>query len=170
MYRTASLLRPPTPYFRAKLLYRVILPPLHTPPPPRRPLEPVCRTAVLHVYACCKCRRVVFVYQACRKQFENWSWPFSLISDGFLRPSSCRRDRWAESGCETTCYVLQHVRGQQLFHPSVLPRHVDRRSSRLLPHYRVREFVGGGGGGGGLTARRKHKSSLLRPPPPPSFS
>ena len=35
--------------------------------PPRGPLEPVCRTAVLHVYACCKCRRVVFVYQACRK-------------------------------------------------------------------------------------------------------
>ena len=60
---------------------------------------------------------------------------------------------------KTTCYVLHHVRGQQLFHPSVLPRHVDRRSSRLLPHYRVREFVGGG-----LTARRKRKSLLLRPP------
>ena len=82
-------------------------------------------------------------------------------SDGFLRPSSCRRGRWAESGYGTTCYVLQHVRGQQLFHPSVLPRHVDR----LLPHYRVRKFVGGGVGGG-LTARRKRKSSLLRPPPP----
>ena len=27
---------------------------------------------------------------------------------------------------------VDHVRGQQLFHPSVLPRHVDRRSSRLL--------------------------------------
>ena len=105
------------------------------------------------------------MYQACRKKLENWSWPFSLISDGFLRPSSCRRGRWAESGCETTCYVLQHVRGQQLFHPSVLPRHVDRKSSRLLPHYRLREFVEGGGGGGGLTARRKRKSSLLRPPP-----
>ena len=58
----------------------------------------------------------------------------------------------------------QHVCDQQLFHPSVLPRHVDRRSSRLLPHYRVREFVGGGGGG--LTERRKLKSSLLRPPLP----
>ena len=42
------------------------------------------------------------------------------------------------------CKKWQHVRGQQFFHPSVLPRHVDRRSARLLPHYRVREFVGGG--------------------------
>ena len=45
----------------------------------------------------------------------------------------------------------QHVCGQQLFHPSVLPQLVDRRSYRLLPHNRaslisVREFVGGGGG------------------------
>ena len=86
-----------------------------------------------------------------------------MISDGFLRPSSCRRGRWVESGYETTCYVLQHdVHGQQLFHPSVLPWHVDRRSSRLLPHYRVCKFVGGRGGG--LTARRKRKSSLLCPP------
>ena len=58
------------------------------------------------------------------------------------------------------CKKWRCVRGQQLFHPSVLPLHVDRRSSRLLPHYRVREFVGGG-----LTARRKRKSSLLRPSP-----
>ena len=39
LYSTASLLRParcytpPPPYFQAKLLYRVILPPLHAPPP-----------------------------------------------------------------------------------------------------------------------------------------
>ena len=168
MYRTASLLRParcyaPAPLFSGEITVKGYFTSITRPPPPRGPLEPVCRTAVLHVYACCKCRRVVFVYQACRKYLENWSWPFSLISDGFLRPSSCRRGRWAESGCETTCYVLQHVRGQQLFHPSVLPWHVDRRSSRLLPHYRVREFVEGGGGG--LTVRRKRKSSLLRPPP-----
>ena len=39
------------------------------------------------------------------------------------------------------CKKRQHIRGQQLFHPSVLPRYVD---SHLLPHYRVREFVGGG--------------------------
>ena len=138
------LLRPP-PYFRAKLLYRVFYP-HYTPPPPASRSSRFAVLQFLHVYACCKCRRVVFVYQACRKRFENWSWPFSLISDGFLRPSSCRRGRWVESGCETTCYVLQHVRGQQLFHPSVLPRHVDRRSSRLPPHYRVRESRGRGGG------------------------
>ena len=61
----------------------------------------------------------------------------------------CKSRCWLEeSGCKTTCYVKrQHVRGQQLFHPSVLLRHVDRRSSRLLPHTSsVREFVGGEGG------------------------
>ena len=158
-----SLLRPRPPIFGRNYCKGLFY--LHyTPPPPRGPLEPVCRTAVLHVYACCKCRRVVFVYQACRKYLENWSWPFSLISDGFLRPSSCRRGRWAESGCETTCYVLQHVRGQQLFHPSVLPWHVDRRSSRLLPHYRVREFVEGGGGG--LNCEAKAQVLVVTPPPP----
>ena len=59
-----SLLRLP-PYFRAKLLYRVILPPLHAPPAGRSNRFVVLQ--FLHVYACCKCRRVVFVYQACRK-------------------------------------------------------------------------------------------------------
>ena len=78
-------------------------------------------------------------------------------------PEACRRGRWAESGYETTCYVLQHVRGQQLFHPSVLPRHVDRRSSRLLPHYRVREFVEGGGG---LNCEAKAQVFVVTPPPP----
>ena len=91
---------------------------------------------------------------------------FSLISDGFLRPSSCRRGRWEESGCEITCYVLQkwqHVRGQQLFHPSVLPWHVDRRSSRLLPHYRIR------GRGGGLNCEAKAQVLVVTPPPPLFF-
>ena len=66
---------------------------------------------------------------------------------------------WAESGCETTCYALQHVRGQQFFHPSVLPRHVDRRSSRLLSYYRVREFVGGG-----LNCEVKAQVLVVTPP------
>ena len=52
---------PPPPIFGRNYFTSI------TRPPPRGPLEPVCRTAVLHVYACCKCRRVVFVYQACRK-------------------------------------------------------------------------------------------------------
>ena len=58
---------------------------------------------------------------------------------------------------------VKHVRGQQLFHPSILPRHVDRRSSRLLPHYRVREFVGGGGGGG-LNCDVKAQVLVVTPP------
>ena len=54
-YRTASLLHParcyappppPPPYFRAKLLYRVILPPLHAPPP--RAARAGLRYAILH--------------------------------------------------------------------------------------------------------------------------
>ena len=56
----------PPPYFRAKLLYKVILSPLHAPPPAGRS----SRFAVLqflHVHTCCKCRRVVFVYQVCKK-------------------------------------------------------------------------------------------------------
>ena len=53
---------PPPPYFRAKLLYRVIC--LHYTPPPR-----AARAGLRYCSscACCKCRRVVFVYQACRK-------------------------------------------------------------------------------------------------------
>ena len=70
IYRTASLLRParcyaPPPIFGRNYCKGLFY--LHYTPPPRGPFEPVCRTAVLHVYACCKCRRVVFVYQACRK-------------------------------------------------------------------------------------------------------
>ena len=59
--------------------------------------------------------------------------------------------------------MATYVRGQQLFHPSVLPRHVDQRSSRLLPHYRVREFVGGGGGGG-LNCEAKTQVLIVTPP------
>ena len=49
------------------------------------------------------------------------------------------------------CKKWHHVCGQQLFLPSVLPQHVDRMSSCLLPHNRaslvsVRECVEGGGG------------------------
>ena len=45
-----------------------LLPP--PPPPPPQAAQAGLRYAVLqflHVYACCKCRRVVIVYQACRK-------------------------------------------------------------------------------------------------------
>ena len=81
MYRTASLLRPTPPtHFWANFLYRVVLPPLHT--PPLKPLEPYCSS--------CTCTRVACIEELylCIKcvEIENWSWPFSLISDGFLRP------------------------------------------------------------------------------------
>ena len=51
----------PTPYFRAKLLYRVILPPIHA--PPAGPLEPVCSS--------CTCTCVVSVEESCIKRVEN---------------------------------------------------------------------------------------------------
>ena len=106
--------------------------------------------------------------QVCRKQFENWSWPFSLISDGFLRPVILHvilPSSLAAGGRSLAvrlpamfCKKWQHVHGQQLFHPSVLPRHVDRRSSHLLSHNRallisVRKFVGGGVGGGVIAGK-----------------
>ena len=65
VYRTASLLCPRPLFFGRN--YCIGLFYLHCTPPPRGPLEPVCCTAVMHVYACCKCRRVVFVYQVYRK-------------------------------------------------------------------------------------------------------
>ena len=55
--------------------------------------------------------------------------------------------------------------------PSVLPRHVDRKSSRLLPRNRaslisVCEFVGGGGGGGGgLNCEAKVQVLVVTPSP-----
>ena len=63
-YRIASLLRPP-PLFSGEITVKGNF--ISITRPPRGLLEPVCRTAVRQVYACCKCRRVVFVYQACRK-------------------------------------------------------------------------------------------------------
>ena len=77
----------------------------YTPPPPQ--------TARAGLWYCspCTCTRVASVEElySCIKRAENRSWPFSLISDGFLRLSSCRRGWWEDSGCETTCYVLQKM-------------------------------------------------------------
>ena len=167
MYRTASLLRPARCYAPLPPIfgrnYCIGLFYLHyTPPPPAgRSSRFAVLTAVLHVYACCKCRRVVFVYQAYRKWVLELD--FAVSRYGFLRPSSCRRGRWAESGCETTCYVLQHVRGQQL---SILQYCHGMSIEGVLVFYRSTEYANSWEGGGGLTARRKRKSSLLRPPPP----
>ena len=95
---------PPLPIFGRK--YCIGLFYLHYTPLPVGRSSRFAVLQFLHVYVCCKCRRVVFVYQACRKLFENWSWPFSLISDGFLRPSSCCRGWWEESDCETICQKM----------------------------------------------------------------
>ena len=70
-YCTAVLLKlcyappPPPPIFGRNYCIGCRPPP---PPPPRVGLS--SRFVVpqfLHVHTCCKCRRVVFVYQACRK-------------------------------------------------------------------------------------------------------
>ena len=150
---------PPPPSFGRN--YCIGLFDLHYTPPPR------AARAALRCCSSCTCTRVASVEDLylCIKRVENSLRTGLGLFRGFLRPSSCRRGRWAESGYETTCYVLQHVRGQQLFHPSVLPQHVDRRSSRLLPHYRVRKFVGGGGG-----LNCEAKAQVLVVTPPPSFS
>ena len=59
-YALLAVTPPPPPLFSGEITVKGSI----TRPPPRGPLEPVCRTAVLHVYACCKCTRVVFVYMA----------------------------------------------------------------------------------------------------------
>ena len=54
--------------------------------------------------------------------------PEHEASDSSCDPTVLSRGRLEESGCEIPamfCKKWQHVRGQQLFHPSVLPRHVD---------------------------------------------
>ena len=62
----------------------------------------------------------------------------------------------------------QHLHGHQLFHPSVLPRHVNRRSSRLLPH-RASLISMQIRGRGGLNSEAKAQILVVTPPPPPLF-
>ena len=164
MYRTASLLRPARCYAPLPPIfgrnYCIGLFYLHyTPPPPAgRSSRFAVLTAVLHVYACCKCRRVVFVYQAYR-------WVLAFFADlgrfpeAVILPSRPVGGVWLRDYllCFATCTWPTTL------HPSVLPRHVDRRSSRLLPQYRVREFVGGGGG---LNCEAKAQVLVVTPPPP----
>ena len=130
---------PPPPYFREKLLIVPII-------------RPPLRAARAGLRYCSSC---------------------SLISDGFLRPVilhvilPCCLAAGGRSLADLLCFPKkwQHVRGQQLFHPSVLPWHVN---SRLLLHNRaslisVREFMGGGG----LNCEAKAQVLVVTPPPPP---
>ena len=59
----------------------------------------------------------------------------------------------------------QHVRGQQLFHPSVMPWHVDRRCSLLLPHNRLSQYTNSWEGGGGLNCEAKAQVVIVTPSP-----
>ena len=154
------LLRPaPPPFFPAKLLYRAFY--LHyTPPPPR---GPVCRYC-----SSCTCTHAASVEELylCIKREDNTlrtgtSWLFSLILDGFLRPSNLSARLPAKNGdmyVANNSSILQYCHGMSI--EGVLVFYLHNRALLIS----VREFVGGGG----LTARRKCKSSLLCPPP--SFS
>ena len=98
---------PPFPYFLADFLYRVILPPLHAPPPPQWATRAGLRYC--SSYTCC----------ACRKWLENRYRPFSLISNGFLMPvilhvilpCSLRPVGrvWLRDYYNYTCCVLQKI-------------------------------------------------------------
>ena len=80
MLRPACCYTPsPHPHFSMNFLYRVILPPLYV-PPPHGPLVLDYGTAV-HA-----CVRVLHYIEVCRKYLEKRSRPYSLISDGFLKP------------------------------------------------------------------------------------
>ena len=97
----------------------------------------------------------------CRIVWELVYRSFPHISDSFLRPAVlhvimlCSLVAGGRSLAARLpavfCKKWQHVRGQQHFHPSVLPRHVNQRSSRLLLHNQaslisVRACMGEGGG------------------------
>ena len=58
---SCTLLRPPPPCFWANFLYRVILPPLHAPPP----IEPVCGLQFMHMLS--KCTLVESVVLECTR-------------------------------------------------------------------------------------------------------
>ena len=120
---------PPPPYFRAKLLYRVILPPLHAPPAGRSSRFVILQ--FLHV-----CMRVQSVEElSCIKRAENSLRTglglFSLILDGFLRPVILHIILLCSLAASrrTTCYVLITVRGQQLFSTATACRSKEFSSS-----------------------------------------
>ena len=145
-----SLLRPPSPYFSVNFLYRVVLPPSHVPLPPVGHSNRFAVLHFLHLYACCMCRRVVLMIMyvssiiSLRTGLGLFHWSWTVFRGQWFCKSSCHEDY-------RLCFAekWQHVHGQQLFHPSILPRHVDWRSPHLLPYNRasfisVRECVGGG--------------------------
>ena len=75
-----SLLRPPSPIFGQNHCIGLFY--LHYMPPAGHSSQFAVLQS-LHVYVCCMCRRVVFVYQACRNSLRTG---LGLISDSFLRP------------------------------------------------------------------------------------
>ena len=117
------------------------------------------------------------MYQACRKWFENWYWPFSPISDGFLRPVILRvilPCSLAASGRSLAARLPANKKMATCTWPTTLPSFSTAtacRSKEFSSSTAQQSFVDLStrirGGGGGLTARRKRKSSLLPPPPPP---
>ena len=162
-YRTASLLRParcyaPPPLFSGEITVKGYFTSITRPPAGRS-----SRFAVLQFCTCTRVASVEELYM-CIKRVENslrtGLGPFAdfgRFPEAVILPSRPVGGVWLRDYllCFATCTW-----------PTTLPSFSTATawSSRLLPHYRVCEFVEGGG----LTARRKRKSSLLRPPP--SFS
>ena len=91
-----------------------------------------------------------------------------MISDDFLRPSSCRRGRWEESGCETTCYVLQKNGKMYVANNSSILQYCHGMSIEgLLVFYRTTVYANSWEGGGGLYCEAKAQVLVVTPPPPP---
>ena len=105
------------------------------------------------------------MYQACRKSLENWSWPFSLISDGFLRPAVILPSRpvggvWLRDYllCFATCTWPTTLPS---FSTATACRSKEFSSSTALQSTRIR------GRGGGLNCKAKAQVLVVTPPPPP---
>ena len=124
--------------------------------------------------------------KACRKWFENWSWPFSLILDGFPRPvitsfcpivsqpvggrsMFCKKCTWPTTlpsfSTATACQwkEFSSFTAQQSFVD--LSTRIHGRGEGRPRSSASRPTAVEATDAGGLTARRKRESSLLYPPP-----
>ena len=169
-YRTASLLRParcytpPPPYFRAKLLYRIILPPLHAPPPRR-----AARASLPYCSSACTCTRVASVEELylCIKRVENsLRTGLGLFADlgrfpeVVIVPSRPVGGVWLRDYllCFATCTWPTTLPS---FSTATACRSKEFSSSTALQSTRIR----GRGGEGGLNCEAKAQVLVVTPPP-----
>ena len=163
-YALLAVTPPPPPYFRAKLLYKVIWPPLHAPPPRGARAGPY----TVRYCSSCTCTHVANVEELylCIKRVENslrtglglfrWSRTVSWVRHPAVAASGrSLATRLPAMFCNmyvaNNSTILQYCHGMSI--------------EGVLVFYHTTEYANSWEGGGGLTVRWKRKSSLLPPPP-----